>query len=74
MNSSFSTKESPTAQEFKPVSLWQTPRFRILAGIAVATALLLSIIAIVSLNSGVGNVTEKKIPYIEKRIDKLPVR
>lgn len=74
MNSSYRMKESPSSGQLKAVPACQTRRFKIFAGIVVATALLLSTIAISRLSFGVNNVTQKKVPMIENQIDKLPTR
>jgi hypothetical protein len=50
---------------------WRNPRFQRLAGIATATGLLLSFVAISCLNADVQDVTQNKIPYIQERIASL---
>jgi hypothetical protein len=72
--STYKMKENPTSGKLETVSAWRTPRFQIFAAIAAGTALLLSLVAGLNLQSGVDNLTQKKVPQLQSQIDNLKVR
>lgn len=73
MDTTYRKKESP-AGELKDVPVWQRPKFQRFAAIVLGTGLLLSLVAVFALKHDVNTLTERKLPYIENRVNNLQAR